>query len=110
MSQVYQSEKDRVEGKELDPRVSKSCILDGYLWTRIGRAWKSQNSFFFLNRPMFEKESIMWSVTFSCVCLLFQIVICASYDITLLQIVCHSHSIIVEMLLSWEDLWNTIIA
>ena len=56
--------------------------------------------FFFLNRPMFEKESIMWSVTFSCVCLLFQIVICASYDITLLQIVCHSHSIIVEMLLS----------
>ena len=30
MSQVYQSEKDRVEGRELDPRVGKSCILDSY--------------------------------------------------------------------------------
>ena len=28
MSQVYESEKDHVEGRGLDSRVGKSCILD----------------------------------------------------------------------------------
>ena len=69
MSQVYQSEKDRVEGRGLDPRVSKSCILNSHLWTRIDRVWESRNSFFSLNRPMFDKESTMWSVALSCICL-----------------------------------------
>ena len=30
MSQVYESEKDHVEGRGLDSRVGKSCILDSY--------------------------------------------------------------------------------
>jgi len=70
MSQVYESEKNRVEGRGLNLRVGKSCILDSHLWTRIGRVWESRNSYFLLlNSSMFEKESTIWSVTFSCVCL-----------------------------------------
>ena len=30
MSQVYESEKDHVEGRGLDSRVGKSCILDSH--------------------------------------------------------------------------------
>ena len=110
MSQVYRSEEDHVEGRDLDPKIGKSCILESQVWTRIGRVLKSQNLYlFFLNHPVFEKELVMWSIVFPCVCL-FQIVINVSYNITQLQIVFHSHSIIIEMSLVRKlDLLNTII-
>ena len=41
MSQVYRSEKDRVEGRDLDPKIGKSCILESHVWTKIGRTLKS---------------------------------------------------------------------
>ena len=111
MSQVYQSEKDRVKGRELDPRVGKSCILDGYLWTRIGRARESRNSYFFSwTVPCSKKSRPCGQSHFLVYVHLFQIVICVSYDITILQIVCHSHSIIVEILLLWEDLTYEILS
>ena len=98
MSQVYQSGEDRVESKDLDPKIGKSCILESHVRTRIDRALKSQNLYLF---------SWIISCGQSCflvfVCL-FQIVISVSYDIIQLQIVSHSHSIIVEISLSWETL------
>ena len=42
-SQVYRSEEDRIEGKDLDLKVGKSCILESHVWTRIDRALESQN-------------------------------------------------------------------
>ena len=41
MSQAYQSEKDHVEGRDLDPKIGKSCILESHVWTKIGRTLKS---------------------------------------------------------------------
>ena len=104
MSQVYESEKNCVEGRGLDPRVNKSCILDSHLWTRIGRAWESRNLLFSWtvwcskkSRPCDQSRLLVFVCS-------FQIVISISYDIILLQIVCHSHSIIVEMLLLRHNL------
>jgi len=61
--------------------------------------------------PCSKKIDHVVSCIFLCmfVCL-FQIVIHVSYDITLLQIVCHSHSIIVDMSLSWKDLTYAILS
>jgi len=47
MSQVYRSEEDRVEGRDLDPKVGKSCILDSHMWTRIGKVLKYLNLYLF---------------------------------------------------------------
>ena len=47
MSQVYQSEEDHVKGKDLDPKVGKSCIVKSHVWTRIGKELKSQNLYLF---------------------------------------------------------------
>ena len=47
MSQVYQSGEDRVESKDLDPKIGKSCILESHVRTRIDRALKSQNLYLF---------------------------------------------------------------
>ena len=47
MSQVYRSKEHRVEGRDLDPKVGKSCILESHMQTRIGKALKSRNLYLF---------------------------------------------------------------
>ena len=111
MSQIYQSEKDCVEGRGLDPRVGKSCILDSHLWIRIDRVWESWNSFFFSWTVSCLKKSQPCSQScFLVYVCSFQIVINVSYDITLLQIVYHSHSIVVEMSLSYKNITYEILS
>ena len=41
MSQVYRSKEHRVEGRDLDPKIGKSCILESHVRTKIGRTLKS---------------------------------------------------------------------
>ena len=70
MSQVYESEKDHVEGRGLDSRVGKSCILDSHCELGLVSVKVSTVFFFllFLNRPMLKKKgSTMCLVAFSCV-------------------------------------------
>ena len=60
MSQVYKSEKDHVEGRGLDSRVGKSCILDSHCELGLMEC-ESLDIFFsffllFLNRPMLKKK------------------------------------------------------
>ena len=104
MSQVYLSKQDHAEGRGLDSRIVKSCILDSHLWTRVGRAWESRNSYLFSWTVPWLKKSRPCGLS------RFQIVIRISYDIILHQIICHPHSIIVEMSLSWEDLTYAILS
>jgi len=111
MSQVYQSEEDRFEGRERDSKVGKSCILESHVWTRIDRALKSRNLYLFSwivlcskkSRPCGQSCFLMYVCS-------FQIISSVSYDIIQLQIVCHSHSIIVEMSLPWENLTYEILS
>ena len=56
MSQVYRSKEHRVEGRDLDPKIGKSCILESHMWTRIGRALKSQNLYSFLESSHVRKR------------------------------------------------------
>ena len=47
VSQVYRSEEDCVGGRDLDPKVGKSSILESHMQTRIGKALKSRNLYLF---------------------------------------------------------------
>ena len=71
MSQVYESEKDHVEGRGLDSRVGKSCILDSHC--ELGLMERESLDIFF--HPSFLEPShvkkkrgpIMCLVACSCV-------------------------------------------
>ena len=108
MSQVYRSEEDRVEGRDLDPKVGKSCILDSHMWTRIGKVLKYLNLYLFSWIVLYSKKS------HPCGQLCFFVYVC-SFQIlnsvsTQLQIVCHSHYIINKMSISWENLTYEILS
>ena len=113
MSQVYESEKDCVEGRGLDSRVGKSCILDNHLWTRIGRVWESQYLYIFFSWtiPCWKKESTMWSVTFSYVCLFISNCHqCLLWYYPTPNSMSFTFYYCWEMSLSWEDLTYEILS
>ena len=73
MSQVYESKKDHVEGRGLDSRVGKSCILDSHC--ELGLVERESLATFLLpsilepSHVKKKKGSTMCLVAFSSVCL-----------------------------------------